>query len=104
MGTLFSIEDEAHAEMCGDFPSMKDALAELRRRAAIPWDQEPNVTPCNNWKTCGRRYEIVEFETAFDIEFEEYSLPWTELRRYPVLDIRASGVSWSSNLQELDIE
>ena len=78
------------------FLSMKDAIAELRRRAAIPWDQEPNVAPCNNWRNCSRRYEVVEYD--------DHALPWREMRRYPLLKISASGVFWSSGLQELDTE
>ena len=40
---MFIIEDERHAEQQGQFASLKEALGELKKRAAIPWDQAPNV-------------------------------------------------------------
>ncbi len=60
--TLFVIEDELHSEQHGEFPSFIQAIDELRRRAAIPWNQEPNRTPCTSWKTmCGAEgYEKTE--------------------------------------------
>ena len=94
--SIVVVEDEAHTEWQGKFPSIKDAIAELRLRADIPWDQRPNVCPCTNWKNCGRRYEV--------IEYDDETLPWREMRRYPVLNISASGVFWSYGLQELDTE
>jgi hypothetical protein len=83
---MFVIEDEAHAERSGEFASRDEALAELRRRAAIPWNEEPNQAPCMSWRTCGRRYEIVEYEVE--------ARPWKELRRERALDISAAGVNW----------
>ena len=80
------IEDEAHAEPQGEFESLDSALAELRRRAGTPWDVAPNVAPCTSWRTCGRRYEVVEFDTA--------ESPWREIQRLRVLDISAEGVKW----------
>ena len=84
---MFVIEDEEHAEQHGQFSTMEAAIAELEHRAAIPWDQEPNVAPCTNWRNCGRRYELVEYD---DIE-----RPWKELRRFEVLEVSAAGVLWS---------
>ena len=55
---MFVIEDEAHAEPQGEFDSLESAIAELRRRADMPWDAAPNLPPCTNWRTCGRRYEV----------------------------------------------
>jgi hypothetical protein len=58
---MFVIEDELHAEpQAGEFRSLADAVADLKRRALVPWDQEPNRAPCEGWRTCGRSYEIVE--------------------------------------------
>jgi hypothetical protein len=59
---MFVIEDEAHAEEQGRFLSRAETIAELKRRAEIPWDREPNVAPCTNWAQCGRRYEPVEYD------------------------------------------
>ena len=86
---MFVIEDEAHAEPQGQFQSRADALAELRRRAAIPWDQVPNVAPCTSWKTCGRHYELIEYDDSID--------PWRELSRIHALEISVRGISWALN-------
>jgi hypothetical protein len=84
---MFIIEDEAHAELQdGEFDNEQEAMAELHRRAAIPWDERPNLAPCTNWQTCGRRYELVEYD--------ESATPWKELSRRPILDVSAEGVRW----------
>ena len=82
---MWRIEDEAHAELHGECDSFESALAELRRRALIPWDVAPNVAPCTSWKTCGRVYEVVEFDAQS---------PSRTLQRIPVMNISASGVQW----------
>jgi hypothetical protein len=82
----FEIEDEAHAEPHGEFDNRADALVELRRRAAIPWDQDPNQAPCQNWRNCGRRYELIEYDVPVS--------PRKELNRELVLEISASGARW----------
>jgi len=84
---MFVIEDARHAEWCGQFPDFKEAIAELERRAEIPWDQVPNLAPCMNPISCGRGYEVVEYDESL--------LPWKELRRFAVLEVSASGVKWS---------
>lgn len=85
-GRMFVIEDEAHADIQGVFETRQDAMAELQRRASIPWDEAPNVAPCVSWKTCGRRYELVEIDASVT--------PTNELSRVPVLDVSAEGVRW----------
>jgi len=80
------LEDELHAERNGEFDNFDDLLAELRRRAEIPWDQEPNRAPCQSWRTCKRRYEFIEMSG------DESS--WREFRRTLALEISASGVQW----------
>ncbi len=83
----FIIEDEPHAEWQeGEFSSFDQALDELRRRAAVPWNQAPNTAPCTGWEKCGRSYEIIEYETSVD--------PWAEIARTPALKISAEGVNW----------
>jgi hypothetical protein len=84
--STFVIEDESHAEPQGEFDTLDAAIAELKHRALIPWDAEPNVAPCVSWRTCGRRYEVVEFDSA--------ERPWRELRRFPVLEISSRGIVW----------
>jgi hypothetical protein len=86
---MFIIEDEIHAEQLGEYASFDQALAELRRRANIPWDQPPNVAPCLSWKTCGRDYIIIDYDDS--------RLPWEERRRVPVLSVSSSGVKWSGS-------
>jgi hypothetical protein len=84
---MFRIEDERHAEpQEGEYHSLAEAVAELQRRASLPWDQEPNVAPCQLWRTCGRTYEIVGYDT--------HSIPWRELSRLPYLEVTATGVKW----------
>lgn len=61
---MFAIEDEMHDERCGEFSTRERAMAELRRLALLPWDQEPSQCPCIDWRTCGRRYELVEYDTS----------------------------------------
>ena len=84
---MYVIEDEEHAELQdGEFESVQDAVRELKRRAALPWDKSPNLAPCDSWQTCGRRYELVEYDTS--------SRPWKELARTPALEVSAKGVQW----------
>jgi hypothetical protein len=87
---MVTIEDELHAEVQGEFAGVREALAELKRRAGIRWDDEPNRAPCISWETCGRTYEIVEYDDA-----------QSELRRYTVLRISSSGVEWSAGFAEV---
>jgi len=83
---MFRIEDERHAEPQGEFSTLQEAVAELRRRAALPWNEEPNVAPCTNWQNCGRNYEIIEYDVSTN--------PWRELRRISALEVSANGVHW----------
>jgi hypothetical protein len=83
---MFVIEDQNHAEPQGQYASLDEALSELRRRQDIPWNKTPNVAPCQSWETCGRDYEIIEYDDS--------GSPWHEIRRYSGLKISASGVKW----------
>lgn len=87
MNEVFVIEDEAHAESQGEFATLKEAISELQRLAQIPWDQEPNQAPCTNWKNCGRRYEVIEYDCT--------SEPWEEMRRTSMLNISANAIRWT---------
>ena len=89
---MFVIEDERHAEpQRGEYATFAEAVEELKRRATLPWDKPPNVAPCQGWRTCGRAYEIVEYET--------FCIPWKELQRVPLLEVSASGAKWSKESQ-----
>ncbi len=83
---MFAIEDEAHAELIGKYATAEEAVAELRRRAGLPWDQMPNVAPCTSWRTCGRQYELIEYDMSVS--------PWKQVRRVAALTISAAGVEW----------
>ena len=80
------LEDELHAETQADVATFEGAVAECERRAAIAWDQDPNVAPCLSWRTCGRRYEIIEYDASRP--------PWHEIRRVPALEVSAKGAKW----------
>jgi len=75
-----------HAEQHGKFLSIEDAIAELRLRAGIPWDKKPNAAPCTNWRNCGRKYELVEYDDS--------SRPWKVINRIAALNVSAKGVFW----------
>ncbi|GAM96734.1 hypothetical protein U91I_00354 [alpha proteobacterium U9-1i] len=76
---MFTIEDEAHAELQdGEFGTEQDAMTELRRRAAIPWNEEPNLAPCTNVL----------------VEYDKTATPRRERSRRAILDISAEGVFW----------
>jgi hypothetical protein len=83
---MFTIEDELHSENHGEFPTFDGALAELRHRASIPWDVEPNRAPCTSWRTCGRDYEIAKYD-------DESSRAVFVL---PALRVSSSGTEWLS--------
>jgi hypothetical protein len=89
---IITIEDELHAEPQGEFTTIQHAIAELKRRAQIPWNLDPNRAPCTNWKSCGRAYELVEYDDTH--------IPWKELRRVAVLHVSAAGVKWSAGFED----
>jgi hypothetical protein len=83
---MFVIEDEAHADWVGEYAIFEDAIAELRRRAGMPSDEAPNVAPCTSWRTCGRRYQILEYDTS--------TAPWKQLRCMPAQNISSRETTW----------
>ncbi len=84
---MFKIEDERHAELlAGEFPSLAAAVVELRRLASLPWNEVPNAAPCASWRTCGRNYEVVEYDDSVR--------PWEELSRVTALHVSAEGTKW----------
>jgi hypothetical protein len=85
---MFVIEDEWHAEWIGEFASRDEAHVILRKLAQTPWDQPPNKCPCTSWRTCGRRYHLIEFETSAE--------PWRRLGDEPVLEVSAARTAWVS--------
>lgn len=83
---MYIIEDEIHAESVGEFLTLEAAIAELRRLYQLPWDEEPNLAPCINWHTCGRAYELVEYDAS--------SQPWQTRSRLPALNVSAANKEW----------
>ena len=88
---MILIEDDNHCERGGTFERFEDAVAELRRRAAIPWDEPPNAAPCTAWRTCGRAYCVLEYDDTRE--------PWVLLRRAAVLNVSAKGVEWVEDFE-----
>ena len=89
---MIAIEDEAHAEEHGRFETLEAAMAELRRLATLAWDAEPNRAPCQSWKNCGRRYELVWYDASRS--------PRVELRRVLALEMSSVGAKWSAGIDE----
>ncbi|MET1110641.1 MAG: hypothetical protein ABWX67_03850 [Allosphingosinicella sp.] len=85
---MFVIEDEWHAEIIGEFASRADAQAELRRLAELPWNAAPNRCPCTSWRTCERRYHLIEYDTS--------PTPWLQISNDALLDVSSNGVAWLS--------
>lgn len=83
---MFTIEDDRHAEIEFGYETFELALAEIRRRVAIPWDEPPNRAPCTSWRTCGRSYGIAQYDDT--------TTPCTWHRTKPVVKIDAAGVRW----------
>ena len=88
MPIRFIIEDQLHAEHLSEHLSLADAWAELKRLSSIPWDQAPNVAPCGSWQTCGRDYEIIEYDIS--------SEPWRLVCRVSGLEVSANGIVWGN--------
>ncbi len=86
MSIVLVIEYEMHDEQCGEFSSYEMALAELQRRAELPWDQSPNRCPCTSWRSCQREYEIVDYDVS--------ERPWRRVKANPILQVSADGAVW----------
>ena len=82
---MFVIEDQTTPSQSPS-GTRDEALAELQRLLQLPWDKTPNLAPCTSWRTCGRRYELVEYDTA--------TTPWRELGRTPALEVARAGATW----------
>jgi len=83
---MFSVEDELHSERHATFATFAEAVAELQRLAAAPWNSVPNLPPCENWQNCSRAYEVVEYNSE--------ASPSAEVARRPALNVSSAGVTW----------
>jgi|SRR5579871_2458469 len=86
MPVIYVLSDENHCEHVAQFPALAEAVAFLRERAKLPWNEPPNAAPCSSSATCGREYWIHEYDDSSD--------PWRNLRDWRALDISAKGVVW----------
>jgi hypothetical protein len=87
---IYVINDERHDEWQSEHATLREAINELQRLTLISWDQEPNRAPCVSWRTCGREYEIVEYDPSV--------MPWREVQRLPALEINRAGVRWAKGV------
>jgi len=83
---MFLIEDYWHAEWIGEFPSRAEAVAELHRLASLAWDEEPNRCPCTSWRTCSRRYHLIQFDTS--------EKPYRTISDDPCLEVSDTETKW----------
>jgi hypothetical protein len=88
---MIVLEDNIHCERQGTYQSFEEAIAELRRRASIPYDENPNKAPCTGWRKCGREYEVIEYETS--------QIPWRRLKYAVVLRTSPAGPLWSDDFE-----
>jgi hypothetical protein len=86
MTNSFVIMDEFHSELQSEHATLADAWTELLRLSKIEWDVAPNKAPCGSWQTCGRHYEIKEFDDS--------KQPSILIRTIDALQIDAKGVVW----------
>ena len=94
-GTIrFVIEDDFHAERIGEpYTFLGEAVAELRRFGALPWDSAPNRAPCVGWDACGRDYWLIEVEGDVD---------WRCRRRLFVMQMGSAGAHWMVPRDEIE--
>lgn len=88
---MFVIEDDLHGDTLGNYDTFEDALTQLRAWALLPWDQDPNLAPCTSWRTCGRSYQIVEYDSTVT--------PWKRINTTEILEVDARGVKWADGFQ-----
>jgi len=88
---MFVIDDELHAEPVGRFRSKAEAIVELQRLAKLRWDEAPNLCPCTSWRTCSRRYRLIEYDTS--------RTPWKQLSNTPFLEVSAARTTWLHSRQ-----
>jgi hypothetical protein len=91
MTKVVLIQDDRHSELQKtEYASFQEAVEELRRRAAIPWNEPRNRCPCT--ANCGREYAVREFEKV-------EPPPWKSLRKTVVVKVTRAGVVWNPNFE-----
>ncbi len=94
---MFIIEDEIHAEPQKEqFSTFKQALEKLEMIAEIPWDKKPKRFTSKSWKTCERKYMIIEYDDS--------NIPWKKLNSTEVLIVSARELKWNKKNTNAIIE
>lgn len=91
---MFVIEDEIHAEWCGEFKTYMGALSEFQARSKIAWDAAPNASPCMSGKTCSQDYYILEFDSSLE--------HWRKVSRTHALSISSKGMFWKEDFKSYE--
>jgi|GEM_PF-804171 len=89
---FYVIEDDLHCDIYIRFDRCDAAVTEIRRRVALPWDDDENQVPCLDWETCERQYWIYECDDSKGSEYEG--------RRLHMVTISAEGVAWSEGFAD----
>lgn len=82
----YLIEEEWHSSIEWEYNTYGEAINELKRRANLPWDKEPNLAPCTSWRTCSKLYVIRTYDNDILLSEEE------------ILEISSKWVDWKINL------
>jgi len=83
----YVVDDDLHYDLSLRFATFAEALAEIRRLAALPWDDEDAQAPCIDWETCERHY--------VNYEYDDSKGRAEEVRQMPVATVSAQGVVWN---------
>jgi hypothetical protein len=90
MGTdnafVYFIEDETHSVHIAQKNTFLEALRAIEEYSKLKWDEPPNKCPCRSWKTCHRKYTIIEGRTIDG--------KWSHISTTPICDVSANGVFW----------
>lgn len=86
---IYIIEDQIHCESIWEFKNLSDTINELQRLSNLAWNVDRNIAPCMSYETCGREYELIEYEVNWS--------EWIELHREAIFDIDSSGVIFHKN-------
>jgi hypothetical protein len=86
---VYAIYDDVHCQLGNEFATLAQSLAELDRLGGLSWNEPPNVAPCSDWASCGRRYRVIELST-------DRSAPYSHVPVAPRLCVGYNGIRWLS--------
>lgn len=90
----YFVDDDLHFDVTMPFPTVEEAMAEIRRRVALLYEHEDNESPCIS-PTCGRREYCI-----YKCEEGDFPFPG-EGRKVHVCTISAEGVVWEDDFEEI---